>query len=103
MTELECRMKYKSETGENPTYGRYEGDANLSRGATMCNYEGGLTPEYAMWLENRQNDLWIEEKYQHDTSFEATYMNTHKWGPSKKVYTKGYKEWLEKRECQKPN
>jgi len=97
MTELECRMKYKMDTGENPTYGRYPRKAMIT---AVCNYEGGMTPEYAMWLEKKQDDIWIEEKFQHDTSFEATYMKDLPNG-SVKVYTKLYKEWLESRECQK--
>jgi len=94
MTELECRMLYKADTGEYPTYGVYP---KLSGAYPAGNYEGALKPEYTIWLEQRQNDLWIEEKYQHDTSFPATYIRDY----TEKVYTKGYKEWLEKRECQK--
>lgn len=93
MTELECRIKYKMDTGERPTYGKY---SNISGGNQACNYEGGLLPEYAMWLEKQLDDLWLEEKYQNDTSFQATYLKDF----TIKVYTKGYKEWLEKRVCQ---
>ena len=95
MTELECRMKYKWDTGEDPTYGKYK------EMKTTCNYEGALTPEYATWLENKDDgDKWKEDQFKRETALDGTYISYER-GRRRKMYTKAYKEWLEKLECQK--
>ena len=95
MTELECRIKYKHETGECPTYGTYR--------TGNCNFEGSLTNAYAKWLEAQDGgDMWKDDEYFKSSAIHGTYVKTI-YGRKETIYTKDYKEWLERLECQKPS
>jgi len=88
MTPLDLRIRYKSETGEYPTYGK-SGGPQFSG-----NYKGGLTQEYAEWLEahNLFGDISTFSK---DTGLQPVYYDNHR----NFHYTKAYKEWLEECAC----
>ena len=99
MTPIDVRIKYKSETGFAPTYGRYK----LTHGNTQggCNYKGGLTQEYAEWLESKgaqgkhfRGPEWKRWRYLKNTSNHTTYYKNDII-----QYTKGYKEWMEEEYC----
>jgi hypothetical protein len=96
MTILDLRIKYKSEMGLAPTYGRYGEDDQLQLlpfHVDSCNYKGGLTHEYAEWLERNA----IKRKiYQRDTAEYGTYKDRR--GITR--YTHEYKNWLEERLCE---
>lgn len=90
MNALSLRIKYKSETGFAPTYGRIKGE---QRGS--CNYQGGLTHEYAVWMQSLQRgDEWKQHKYQRSTGHHATYYKN-----GLVFFTKEYKQWLEDEFC----
>ncbi len=92
MTAIELRIKYKSETGLAPTWGRCE-DMD-----TVCNYKGGLTHEYVEWLENKyvyysMDIMQIRTAYRKTVKGAARSTYYDKNGYMR--YTKGYKEYLE--------
>jgi len=94
MTSIELRIKFKSETGYDPTTGKTGYPQS-----GMCNYKGNLTSEYAAWLESEHIDLthtsMIRHKYLKEMGKPGTYLDynriTH--------YTEEYKEWLEEKIC----
>jgi hypothetical protein len=86
MTPIDLRIKYKFDTGLIPTYGK---DTD-----NCYNYRGGLTNDYAEWLENEVTIKRIV--YKGNTGLNATFRNK-KNGLLK--YTTGYKEWLERKHC----
>lgn len=94
MTPLELRMFYKADTGFAPTYGRTQ-----EQQAGSCNYKGGLTHEYAEWLEMNHLDMTLSKKfrtrYQQDKGISGTYYSRY----HVLCYTKDYKEWLEEQQC----
>jgi len=85
MTPIDLRIKYKSETGFVATYGKDS--------SKHYNYKGGLTHEYAEWLEDGFTQRRIFYKF--DTGLNATYYKNY----FILHYTKGYKEWLERKRC----
>ena len=93
MTPIDIRIKYKSETGLAPTYGRYK----LTHGNTQsgCNYRGALTAEYVEWLETFSYLIGNREEFFKNTGLQSIYYdrehNSH--------YTRAYKEWLEEKAC----
>ena len=105
MTPLDLRLKYKSETGNNPTYGSY--DHGWGRNAHFDNetktwfsydYKGSLTPEYAQWLEELNfGDKWKREIYYKERGQYGTYevQKSTRYRKCETIYTREYKEWLE--------
>jgi len=96
MTELDLRLKYKSETGYAPTYGKTGGPQ------FGCNYKGGLTHKYAEWLEEYRGSnptpmsmTWQRDYFLKETGTCATYYdrkrNIH--------YIYEYKLWMERLLC----
>jgi len=94
MTQLDLRIKYKSETGFAPTYGRYGEDDQLQLipylSFSSCNYKGNLTHEYTEWLENLKMSN-PRDKYKNSTGENGIYYNQH----GKLIYAYDYKNWLE--------
>jgi hypothetical protein len=80
MTTLDVRMKYRFDTGLSPTYGM---------DAMGYNYKGGLTHEYAEWLE--RGNTRKRERFHCDTGLLPTYYDKN--GILR--YIKQYKEWME--------
>jgi len=84
MTPLQLRVKYRFDTGDYPTYNYYN---------------GGLTHQYAEWLEEyalsylstKQSAIMLRQKFQTDRGNKAIYNNEHRYTH----YVKEYKEWLE--------
>jgi hypothetical protein len=94
MTPLDLRIKYRFETGYSPTFGK-DSISRYNNHTNSYNYKGGLTPEYAEWIQSLQRgDEWKQEKYHKSTGHLATY---YQKGWLK--YTKDYKEWLENEFC----
>ena len=96
MTAIDLRIKYKSETGEYPTYGRYTtNEHGYKSGAKTAigNYQGGLTHEYAEWLECYAKKT---EVYRMDVAEYGTYKDKRRITR----YTSAYKEWLENLLCE---
>jgi len=96
MTPLDLRIFYKSETGEYPTYGK-SGGPQFSG-----NYKGGLTHEYAQWLEEYQGSdptftsmTWKRDYFLKETGLQATYYDKS----LNLCYTRAYKEWMENLLC----
>jgi hypothetical protein len=88
MTPIELRIKFKSETGYPPTYGRTQLEQSRS-----CNYQGGLTHEYAEWLEN--DDRFLRDEF-HKHYGSIAFIKDNKRNVR---YSKAYKEWLEEKRC----
>ena len=93
MTPIDLRIKYRFETGDSPTYGK---------DSYGHNYKGGLTHEYAEWIETYtgENGTFMSMNWQRyyfikDTGLHATYYDKHK----KLRYRKEYKDWLEQLLC----
>lgn len=90
MTSIDLRIKYKSETGYSPTYGK---------DIWGHTYQGGLTHQYAEWLEghlSKQVNTRKRDYYLKGTGMHGTYYDKNRI----MRYTKHYKEWLEERACQ---
>ena len=100
MTQLDLRLKYKSETGFAPTYGRYGEDDQLQLfpfiSVASCNYQSnrGLTHEYAEWLERHTPKKRMI--FKRLTGNDASWHDKH----HKLRYTREYKDWLEERLCE---
>ena len=94
MTQSELRMFYKADTGFAPTYGRTQYPQ-----AGSCNYKGGLTHEYAEWLEMLHLDMRLavkfRVKYQTENGMSGTYYDKNRI----LRYIRDYKEWLEEKQC----
>jgi len=97
MTPIDLRLKYKSETGYAPTYGRFEDSWDT------CNYKGALTHEYVEWIENkemcecnfhRRTPDWKRKKYLKNTGHHAIYYKN-----GMLHYYKEYREWAEEEYC----
>ena len=94
MTQIDLRIKYKSETGMAPTYGRYGEDDQLQLipfiSVSSCNYQSnrGLTHEYAEWLER---DVRKRNAFKRDIAEYGTYYDKYR----KLRYTREYKDWME--------
>lgn len=101
MTKLDLRIKYKSETGFAPTYGRYGEDDQLQLfpfvSVSSCNYQSnsGLTHEYSEWLERSFTKVKKRDFYQKDRAQNGTYYDKYR----KLRYTREYKDWMEERVC----
>ncbi|MFA5152806.1 MAG: hypothetical protein WC554_09620 [Clostridia bacterium] len=97
MTALDLRIKYKSETGFALTYGRFGEDDQLQLfpfvSVKSCNYKGGLTHEYAEWLERNAKKREIYQRNQAET---GTYYDKY----HKLRYIREYKDWMEERLCE---
>ena len=92
MTPIDVRIRYKFETGFAPTYG-------ISYVQKGCNYRGGLTTEYAEWLEQGLSKIINTQK--RDYYFKDTGLHGIYYDKDRNIrYTKAYKEWLEERICQ---
>lgn len=96
MTPIDLRIKYRSETGLSPTYGRDRYDE--------CNYRGALTYQYTEWIENIGVDTkyyhgrkpyWKRLRFRKNTGCDATY-----YYKGLLYYRKVYKEWLEEKYCE---
>jgi hypothetical protein len=97
MTQIDLRIKYKSEMGLAPTYGRYGEDDQLQLfpfiHVDSCNYQGGLMHEYAEWLER---NVIKRNFYKKDVAEYGTYKDKRRISR----YTPQYKAWLEERLCE---
>ena len=89
-TPLDIRLKYRFDTGEAPTYGRTSGQQ-----AGSCNYKGGLTHEYAEWLESHVKASRSRRLFQMNTGLVATYYDKNRI----LRYVREYKEWMEEQFC----
>jgi hypothetical protein len=93
MTAIDLRLKYRFDTGIYPTYGSFHHSFKYS---TLYDYKGGLTPEYAQWLEQlHDGGDWKRETYWEETRKLPVYQDSNR----KTIYTREYKEWLEEIEC----
>jgi hypothetical protein len=102
MTELDLRLKYKSETGEYPTYGRCKREFNPKLNSTIGNYKGGLTHEYTEWLEEYRGPnptsmsmTWQRDYFLKETGLHATYYDKYR----NLRYSSEYKLWMERLLC----
>lgn len=96
MTELDLRIKYRSETGFPPTYGRTGGPQ------FGCNYKGALTHKYAEWLEEYRGPnpepmsmTWQRYSFLKETGLYATYYDRDR----NIRYNREYKLWMEELLC----
>jgi hypothetical protein len=99
MTPIDLRIKYKSATGDYPTYGRYTtNQRGYGAKTAVGNYQGGLTHDYAEWLEGwpAGNSIRKRDFYLKSIGTNGTYYDKNRI----LRYTKNYKEWLEERVCQ---
>ena len=94
MTSFDLRIKYRSDTGISPTHG-VDADG-------IHTYRGGLTHEYAEWLENYNGNgivpfsfNWKRIHYLKQTGNQATYYDNYR----NIKYYKDYKLWLENLLC----
>jgi hypothetical protein len=95
MTEIDVRLKYKTETGYAPTYG-------ISYEQKSCNYQGALKHAYAEWLENyiaenisTMSISWQRDNFFKDKRFLATYYDKDR----NLRYYREYKLWMEELLC----
>jgi len=96
MTEFDLRLFYRRETGFPPTYGKTRGHQ------AGCNYKGGLTHDYAEWLEEYRGDnpapmsmIWQRDYFLKETGVHATYYDNDR----NLRYTREYKQWMEELLC----
>jgi hypothetical protein len=88
MTPIDVRIKYRFDTGLAPTYGHDR---------MGHNYQGGLTDDYAEWLENQFTRKTFKRfMYRKDTGLQPTIIGRD----NELHFTKGYKESLEEDYCE---
>lgn len=102
MTSIDLRIRYKSETGFAPTYGKYGEDDQLQLfpfiSVQSCNYQGGIMRDYAIWLEGK---FWKYKREKYYKTFGAHPVYKDKKGETQ--FTRNYKEWLEEERCKFQN